>query len=103
MVGSIPDHFTGFKGADHALQILTVDHAFIGAHAAVGLNEIDNRVVVWTINTDAGRLHAKHPRPDLQRQKMNPDQQNAGLVSLKRMHGLHAGSRHFAPARHALI
>ena len=27
----------GFKGADHALQILTVDQRFIGAHTAVGL------------------------------------------------------------------
>ena len=34
---------------------------------------------------------------------MDADQQNARLVGLKRMHRLHAGSRHLAPAGHAFV
>ncbi len=103
MVRRIPDHLAGFQRPDHPLKVFTVDHALVGAHPTPGLQPVDHRIIVRAIDTDAGSLHAEHPRADLKGQKMDANQQYARFLRLKLMHWLHSGAGHFGPARHAFV
>ena len=77
MIRRVPDDLAIFQRSDHALEVLTIDHAFIRAHAAPGLQPVKNRVVVWPIDADAGVVDTKHTGAHFERQEVNTDQQNA--------------------------
>ncbi len=74
MVRRVPDHFALFQRADHAFEILTIDHVFVGAQASPGLQPVDNRVIVWAIDANARFIDTEHARAHLQRQEMNANQ-----------------------------
>ena len=82
MIRRVPHHLAFFQRADHTFQILAVDHVLVGAQPAPGLQPVDDRVIVGTIDANPRLVHAEHSRAHFQCQEMNADQQNSALLRL---------------------